>query len=182
MNTENFNNDYRDWILFYGVDDDNFVFDISKHTDFINNLDEIGKARFKLALKEMLMNSTLLEHKKDQIFLLTSLGKAVKEEGSFSAYNPHISSELNINEQFSKNLDLNKRTTYITVGVAIGTLIVLLVQTYISTLPSTIRIEKEQKSKTKSKPKTQELQSNLQSHYQTSKDSLKKELHIQAKK
>ncbi|MFV8336632.1 hypothetical protein ACNQF7_11200 [Flavobacterium sp. RSP29] len=186
MNTVNFNNDYRDWILSYGVDDDNYVLDISKHSDFINNLDEIGEARFKLAIKEMLMNNTLSEHKKDKIYLLTSLGREVLENGGFSGYNPHISSELNINEQFSKNLDISKRATKITICVAFGTLIVLMVQTYLSTLPSTIRIEKEQKSKTKSKPKpkpkTQELESNLHSHYQTSKDSLKKEFHIQAKK
>ena len=182
MNTENFNNDYRDWILFYGVDDDNFIFDISKHTDFINNLDEIGKARFKLALKEMLMNSTLLEHKKDQIFLLTSLGKAVKEEGSFSAYNPHISSELNINEQFSKNLEINKRATYITVCVAVATMIILAIQTFLQTKPSIVKIDTESALTKKLEQELQETNTILRHHYQTSKDSLKKGLHIQAKK
>ena len=141
MNTEIMNNDYRDWILFNGVDDDNFVFDISKHSDFINNLDEIGKARFKLALKEMLMNNTLLEHKKDKIYLLTSLGRDVSENGGFSTYNPRISSELNINEQFSKNLDLNKRATYITIGVAIVTMIILAIQTFLQTKPSIVKID-----------------------------------------
>lgn len=176
------NNDYRDWILFEGVDNKNKVFDISKHSNFINSLNEIEKARFDLALKEMLMNGTLFEHKKNQIFLLTSLGKFVYDTGSFSGVNLFINSELNINEKFSKNLDLNKKATKITIGIAIGTLIVLIVQAYISTLPSTIRIDKESILTTKPKQKTQELESNQQIRSQTSKDSLKKELHIRATK
>ena len=182
MSTEIMNNDYRDWILFKGIDDDNFVFDISKHSDFINNLDEIGKARFKLALKEMLMNNTLLEHKKDKIFLLTSLGKAVREEGSFSAYNPHISSELNINEQFSKNLDINKRATYITVGVSIVTMFILSIQTFLQSKPSIVKIDPELAVTKKLEQELQETNTILRHHYPSSKDSLKKELHIQTKK
>jgi hypothetical protein len=182
MSTEIMNNDYRDWILFDGVDDDNYVFDISKHSGFINNLDEIGKARFKLALKEMLMNSTLLEHKKNQIFLLTSLGREVRENGSFSAYNPHISSELNINEQFSKNLDLNKRATYITVGVSIVTMFILSIQTFLQTKPSIVKIDTESALTKKLEQEVKETNTILRHHYQTSKDSLKKEFHIQAKK
>jgi len=182
MSTEIMNNDYRDWILFDGVDNNNYVFDISKHSDFINNLDGIGKARLKLALKEMLMNNTLLEHKKDQIYLLTSLGREVSENGGFSGYNPHISTELNINEQFSKNLALNKRVSQITIGVAISTMIILGIQTYISTKPSIVKIDTESTLTKKIEQGVQETNTILRRHYQQLKDSLKKEFHIQPKK
>lgn len=182
MNTENFNNDYRDWILSYGVDNKNYVFDISKHSHFINNLDEIGKARFKLALKEMLMNNTLLEHKKDKIYLLTSLGREVSENGGFSGYNPKISSELNINEQFSKNLELNKRTTYATLGVSVFTMFILLVQTVIQSKTPTVKIKTEATLTKNIEQELKEINTTLRLHHQTLKDSLKKELHTQAKK
>ena len=182
MSTEIPNNDYRDWILFKGVDDDNFVFDISKHSNFINSLNEIEKARFDLALKEMLMNGTLFEHKKNKIFLLTSLGKAVSEEGTFSAYNPHISSELNINEQFSKNLDLNKRTTYATLGVSIITMFILSVQTFIQSKNPTVHIKTEASLTKNIEQELKELNTTLNLHHQTLKDSLKKELHTLTKK
>lgn len=182
MNEEIPNNDFKDWILFYGIDDENYVFDLSKHNDFINNLDEIEKARFKLALKEMLMNNTLLEHKKNKIYLLTSLGREVLESGSFSTWNPRINSELNINEKFSKNLELNRTATYITIFVAIGTMIVLIVQTYLSTRPSIIQIDKESSLTKKTEQELQKMNTILRQHYQPSKDSLKKVHHKIIKK
>ncbi|MFV8324494.1 hypothetical protein [Flavobacterium sp. ZS1P14] len=182
MNNEILNNDYKDWILFDGVNRENFVFDISKHSDFILSLDDINKARFKLALKEMLMNNTLSEYKKDKIYLLTSLGREVLDAGTFSSFNPRINSDLNINEKFSKNLELNKRATKITIGVAIGTMIILIIQTYISTKTSTIRIEKEL-------PINKELQKELRGINNTLyllrpilADSLNKERQKQTKK
>ncbi|RVT76441.1 hypothetical protein EOD40_08005 [Flavobacterium sufflavum] len=182
MNTEIPNNDYRDWILFYGVDNKNFVFDISKHSDFINSLDEIGKARFKLALKEMLLNNTLTEHKKDKLFLLTSLGKFISENGGFTSINLQTNSELNINEKFSKNLEINKQATYITVGVSIITMFILGLQTFLQTQPSIVKIDTEPTLTKTLELEVQETNTILRHHYQPLKDSLKKELHIQSKK
>lgn len=169
------NNDFRDWILFDGVDGENFIFDISKHNDFINNLDEFSKVRFKLALKEMLMNNTLLEYKKNKIYLLTSLGRQVLENGSFSAWSPQINSDLNINEKFSKNLELSKRATYITICIAFGSMIILAAQTYLTTLPTIVRIEKESTLTKKLEQKLQEINTELNKRNEILKNSLKKE-------
>lgn len=180
----NKNTDYdyfKDWILNEGINRENYVFDISEHKDYISKLNEVERSRFKLALKEMLMNNTLLEHKKEKIYILTSLGNWVLNNGGFSAYNPSISSELNINEKFNKNLELNKRVMYSTLAISILSMIFLGIQTYLSTKPVTIKIDRESKLPKKLEKELNKINSKL-NYLNPLKDSLKKQLEKQPAK
>ena len=137
--TEVPNNDFRDWIL-WKVDNDTLVYDESIHSDEINNLSKIQKARYDIALEEMLMSGALYKVPKESKYILTSLGKEVLENGSFTVWSPKISSDLNLNKKFSKSERTSNIATKISVGVGIGTLLVLIAQVVIDLIiPKTIQ-------------------------------------------
>ena len=133
------NNDFRDWIL-CKVDNETLVYDESVHIDEINRLNKVQRTRYNIALEEMLMSGALYKVPKESKYIMTSLGKEVLDNGSFTVWSPKISSELNLNKKFSKSERTSNIATKISVGVGIGTLLVLIIQVVIDVkLPKTIQ-------------------------------------------
>lgn len=141
---------YRDKILFQAILNGNSI-NNEQLEELQEGFNEIERSKFQLELNEMLDNMTLAKAEKIQgLYLVTTLGKMVADEGGFNVFrlpieaktkkekdliqdkSELIESLLETNKRFVQSIRDNRITQNISTGVAIGGLIALIIQIYLS--------------------------------------------------
>lgn len=139
---------YREVILFAAIENGNCI-DDNKIIKLQEGLSDVEKEKFRVEFEEMFENQTLSKSKKIKgLYLVTTLGKMVAEEGGFNVMRLPVFSKtekekslsedkselveslLITNKKYSESLRANKVTQGISIGVAIGGFLALCVQIY----------------------------------------------------